>query len=68
MSVAFKGEEDKVRVRKGRKECAGLIGVVESRQYKRRVAPREDGKEEHGGTRGELNNIPELIEDVVRSA
>ena len=44
------------------------MGVVESRQCKRRVAPREDGKEEHEGTGGELNRIPELIEDVVRSA
>ena len=45
-----------------------LIGVVESRQCKRRVAHREDGKEEHERTGGELNNIPELIEDAVRSA
>ena len=29
---------------------------------------REDGKEEHGGTRGELNRILEQIEDAVRSA
>ena len=45
MSVALKGEEGQGDGTEGQEGVCGwrLIGVVESRQYKRRVAPtRED--------------------------
>ena len=67
VGVAFTGEEDQVKTKRGENAWAGcpLKDTAGTQQYRRWVA-EEDGRKEDEKTSGDLNSIQEVIEHAAR--
>ena len=64
MSVAFKGEEEKLKIGSGGRRL--VKDAAETRRHRRRVAPEEDGVKEDDKTSDDLKSIQETIEKAAR--